>query len=171
MADILLLSLLIAPVGLIRAAVAVCSVAELSAGAPLEAPPLSFFFFPATCRLADSTSPPQVSPAFLFLPHLSASASLTFPKGFWGDCVFERKRKTKNRTSDVSRSDCYGKLPDLKITADNVQADVSEVLLRLICFVCVLDGMQTTVALFMAGTRWVNYFIVALIKTWKMLTC
>ncbi|TRY99217.1 hypothetical protein DNTS_002496 [Danionella cerebrum] len=55
-ADILLLSLLIAPVGFIRAAVAVCSVPELSARATL-------------CR---RFLPPP--------PHLSAFALLAFPK-------------------------------------------------------------------------------------------
>lgn len=77
-ADILLLSLLIAPVGLISAAVAVCSVAELSARAALGAPPLSlslWHFLPPDRLPASSTGvaglplpPSPVSPQLARVP-------------------------------------------------------------------------------------------------------
>lgn len=71
---------------------------RVSARAALVAPPHLRSLAPVSRRLTNSPRPPQVSPVFLVFPHLSAPASLAFPKGFWGDCVFKRKTKTKPKT-------------------------------------------------------------------------
>lgn len=88
-ADILLLSVLIVPMGLIRAAVAVCSVAEPTVRATLGAPPPSPPLSPYDrhrCR--------QSSYSYLSVPHPAPTLPLTVPRAS-EETVSLKARKVK----------------------------------------------------------------------------